>query len=63
MPNTNRHVDCQEYLTAVLRIAKITWDPQDRPAYNKCDENNAVQISFSLLHAKSVMHNNRPTNV
>ena len=36
MPNTNRHVDCQEYLTAVLRIAKITWDPQDRPAYNKC---------------------------
>ena len=34
MPNTNRHVDCQEYLTAVLRIAKITRDPQDRPAYS-----------------------------
>ena len=43
MPNTNRHVDCQEYLTAVLQIAKITWDPQDRPTYNKCDK-------FSLIN-------------
>jgi len=36
--NTNRHVDRQEYLTAVLRTAKITWDPQDRPGYNKCEK-------------------------
>ena len=42
--NTNRHVDCQEYLTAVLRIAKITWDPQDRPAYNKCEEKKTVDL-------------------